>query len=76
MLLELVLSAPRSWSTLEEEFDRESELVRFVAMLAFTEFRDASILDDDTDRFRELVFIVESAPSTLDEESERLSEEV
>ena len=75
MLLELVLRAPNSWSTLEDELESDSELVRLVAMLALTEFSDASMLDEDTDRLSELVLIVLRALSTLLDDTERLREE-
>ena len=45
-------------------------------MLALTELRDASMLEDEKDRFRELVFIALRALSRLLDEEERLRDEV
>lgn len=42
---------------LDDEIESESELARFVAMLALTELRDASMLEDEKERLRELVLI-------------------
>jgi len=39
-------------------------------MLAFTEFRDMSTLDDDVETLLELAFVALNAWSTLDDETE------
>jgi len=41
-------------------------------MLAFTELRELSTLDDEFEMLRELALIASSARSTLDDEFERL----
>jgi hypothetical protein len=70
------LTAVRAVSTLEEELEREFELV-------FVVVRTASMLDEELLRVRLEVwlavielFTTVSAASTLDEELERLSEDV
>jgi len=45
-------------------------------MLAFTEFRDISTLDDDVETLLELAFVALSAWSMLDDERERPTLEV
>ena len=42
---------------------------------ALIELREASTLDDDSERLLELLFIVVRAASTLDEDEERLSDD-
>jgi hypothetical protein len=45
-------------------------------MLAFTELRELSTLEDELERLLELVLIAVRAASTLDDEFERLKLEV
>lgn len=47
-----------------------------VVILAFTELRELSTLEDEFEMLSELAFIAASAPSILDEEFERLTLEV
>ena len=42
-------------------------------MLALTEFNERSTLEEDVETLLELAFVAESAESTLDEESDRLT---
>ena len=68
--------AERSPSTLEDEFESESDDVMFVAIEVLTELSEASTLDEESERLLELPLTVARAVSTLDDDDERLSEEV
>ncbi len=57
---------------LEEELDRLRLEVRLVDMLAFTELREVSTLEDEVERLFELVLSAPSRASMLDELLERL----
>lgn len=70
------MTTARPASTLEEEPESESEEALFVEIDAFTEFSEASTLDDEVKRLFELALIVESVASMLEDDDERLSEEV
>jgi hypothetical protein len=66
----------RRASTLEEEFESESDEVLLALIEAFTRPSEASMLEEERERLLELVLMVESAASTLDDDDERLSDEV
>jgi hypothetical protein len=74
-LVELASIVPKMASRLDEDTESESELARFVAILALTELRDASMLEDDPERPRELAFAAVSAESRLLDDCARLPEE-
>jgi hypothetical protein len=71
-----VLIAERSPSTLEDEFESESDDVLLVVIEALTELSEASTLEEESERLLELPLTVARAVSTLDDDDERLSEEV
>ena len=60
----------------EEEFDKERDDALFVVIDALIELREASILDEDSERLFELPLIVASNASTLEEDEKRLNEDV
>lgn len=62
----------RVTSRLEDDSERLSDDARFVAMLALTELSELSTLEEEFETFIELLFIANSAASTLDDELERL----
>jgi hypothetical protein len=76
MLFELALSTSSVESTLEDDSERLSDEVRFVAMLALTELSALSTLAEEKETLRELSFIAPSATSMLNDELERLTLEI
>jgi hypothetical protein len=62
-------------STLEEEFESESEEALFVEIAVVVRVSEASMLDEEPERLFELALIVTRVASRLDDDDERLSEE-
>jgi hypothetical protein len=67
-----VFIAANRASTLEDEFERLSDETWLVVMLALSELRELSTLEEELDSCNELAFIVARFASMLEDEFERL----